>query len=76
MNVLMKALRATVTIGPHIKRWIWSDGKFQAKRAMILLIGLIILMIGYQFIPHEMPYIMESLDQLSDIIGYADDSLQ
>jgi len=42
---------------------------------MTLLIGLIILMIGYQFIPHEMPYIMESLDQLSDMIGYADSEL-
>lgn len=69
---IAKALKALVTIGPSIKQWIFSDGKFQTKRAAILLIALVILMIGYQLIPHEMVHIIDSLDQVSDMIGYSD----
>lgn len=69
--MFIKALKALITIGPSIKQWIFSDGKFQTKRAILLLVALVILMFGYHFIPHEMEYIIKSLDEVSDMIGYS-----
>lgn len=70
--MIAKLIRGLITVGPSLKRWIFSDGKFQTKRAIILLVSMVLLMIGYHFIPHEMTAIIDSLDKVSDMIGYAE----
>ena len=67
---IAKILNVAMMVGPKIKSWIYSDGKYNKSRVVILIIALVVITIGYIFIPHEMPYVIEALDQVSDIIGY------
>lgn len=58
-------------IAPAVKGWIFSDGKFNVKRTILLLIFLVVLGLGYHFIGEEgVNFALEHLDDVSDIIGY------
>lgn len=73
MNIkLLANLAGTfMSIAPKIKGWIFSDGKFSTKRAGILLIALVVLVIGSAFMDVEHIHaITDALDEISDIIGY------
>lgn len=70
---MLKLLKVFTAIGPGIKSWIWSDGKFNAQRALILLAGLAILSLMYHFLGEAGTVaVLEFLDELSDMIGYAE----
>lgn len=66
-----KLLGGLMKILPNVKGWIWSDGKFNVKRSIILLIFLVVLGLGYHFLGEEgVNFLLHNLDEISDIIGY------
>ena len=56
---------------PNVKAWIFADGKFNPKRALILL-----LVMGFvAFLVHTLGFeqtaqVIELTDEVSDLIGY------
>lgn len=68
-----------MTIGPklvpllsNLKALIWADGKFRLDRSIVLLCTLILLVISLRYVtPTELEFIIELLDDVSDILGYA-----
>lgn len=69
---IITAVGALGKIGGKLKGWIFADGKFNASRAVTLIVGGVFTGVGYAYIPEYMPEIYDKLDQLSDMIGYAD----
>lgn len=54
-----------------IKNWIFSDGKFNPIRALILLCSFILLLLSLRYFSHDdIIFALDQLDELSDIIGY------
>lgn len=55
-----------------LKMWLFADGKFQLDRAVIILLGFIILLVAiHVFGFAQVEVAIELLDELSDIIGYS-----
>lgn len=70
---LMKAVKAVAMIGPGLKSWIFSDGKFNMQRAMVLIVGMVILSVMYHALgPEGVSFVMDMLDEFSDAVGYED----
>lgn len=68
---LMRAVKAVAMIGPGIKSWIFADGKFNVQRAMILIVGMVILSVMYHVLgPEGVNFVMGMLDEFSDAVGY------
>lgn len=62
-----------VSIGPKLKGWIFSDGKFNEQRALSILAALIIMLVASHFVGiTELAEIIDLLDEVSDIFGYAE----
>ena len=67
----LKSLKILTSVGPTLKSWIFADGKFSPKRALILLITLVVLFLGIHFIGVEnVTSAVDMLDEVSDVIGY------
>ena len=72
-RLLVNVVSMFTSIAPKIKGWIFSDGKFQPTRAIIIIVALALLMVGTTFMePEEMKAVTEALDNVSDAIGYSD----
>lgn len=70
---LLSVIKAVTTIGPGLKRWIFSDGKFNLHRALSLILIMCMLTVMYVHIgPDGIEDVLEFLDEVSDIIGYAE----
>lgn len=55
----------------NLKAFIFSDGKFRLDRSIVLLCALVIMIVGLNYISaNELEVIIESLDEVSDILGY------
>lgn len=62
-----------VSVGPKLKGWIFSDGKFQLNRALTLLAALVVMLVASQFVGiAELTAIINLLDEVSDIFGYVE----
>lgn len=72
-RLLVNVVSIFTSIAPKIKGWIFADGKFQPTRAAVILIALAMLMLGTTFMePEEMKAVTDALDDVSDMIGYAE----
>lgn len=70
---MLKILKVITALGPNLKQWIWSDGKFHMERACILLAALIVMGVMYSTLGEEgMRVVLSFLDEFSDTIGYAE----
>lgn len=69
-QLLAKLIPATLKVIPMIKSAIWSDGKFNLQRAIVLLVAMTLLGFGFYYIPEYMAVMLDSLDEVSDIIGH------
>lgn len=73
MNKYTGIVKIIAAVGPNLKRWIFSDGKFSIKRAGILLASLIVLILSIEYFGAANTEIaLGFLDSLSDILGYAE----
>ena len=64
-------LNVLLVVVPSVKRWIFSDGKFVPKRAIILIITLVLLTLGTHFFGEDtVNSAVDALDEVSDVIGY------
>lgn len=67
----MKWVKLLAKVLPSAKSWIFSDGKFNFKRAGVLLVALILIVLGVEFFGYEtMNQSVDLLDEVSDIVGY------
>jgi hypothetical protein len=65
-------VRLIAAIGPNLKSWIFADGKFSFKRALLLIVSLLILLFSVEYFGAANTEIaLTLLDSLSDILGYA-----
>lgn len=72
MNI-KSILNVFLAVGPSVKSWIFSDGKFVPKRAIILIVTLVLLTLGTHFFGEEtVNSAVDALDEISDVIGYGD----
>ncbi len=56
---------------PTIKGAVFSNGKFEPKRAGMLLAGSVLLGVSVHFLGAEnTAFVVDQLDDVSDIIGY------
>lgn len=68
---ILNAIPKVLPLFANLKSYIFSDGKFRMDRSIVLLCALVILLIGSYFIgAKEIELIIESLDEVSDILGY------
>lgn len=70
-----KALTAATNIlkgvAPAIKSWVFSDGKFQKTRAIMLAVFFALLVLSIDYIGSEQTSMaVKMLDDISDIVGY------
>ena len=73
MKRLVTVVKLISTIGPNIKRWIYSDGKFNSSRAAMLIVALLVVMVSLQLIgPENTQLAIKMLDEISDIFGYTE----
>lgn len=57
----------------NVKSWIFPDGKFSLERTIVLLVALAILLFASAILsPEQLTLAVELLDEVSDIIGYAE----
>lgn len=69
----LAGLKVIANLLPNIKRWVFSDGKFNPQRALIMLAFFVaILAGGYFFGFDEVMIAVGILDDVSDAIGYED----
>ena len=66
------AVKLFIGLAPNLKGWIFADGKFKPLRALILLgffaiITFTVWLLGMD----NTAIIIEMLDDISDILGYA-----
>lgn len=56
----------------NLKGYIFSDGKFNLQRSLILLLALALLIVATNYIAvGDLQLIIEMLDEVSDIFGYS-----
>ena len=72
IQLIGKVATLLTSVGPKLKTWIYSDGKFNKTRSVILLAASVLIGLGYYLMPHEMEHIITTLDQVSDILGYSE----
>lgn len=73
MNKYSGIAKLITSIGPGLKAWIFSDGKFNIKRASILLLSFVVLIFSVEYFGAANTEIALSLlDSLSDIFGYSE----
>lgn len=73
MNKYLGIAKLAVGLLPKVKSMIFSDGKFNLKRALVLLIGGGVIGTGVYFLGYDnTAAVLDLLDELSDMIGYAE----
>ena len=73
MNKYTGIVRIIAAVGPSLKSWIFADGKFSAKRAVLLLVSMVVLILSVEYFGAANTEIaLGFLDSLSDIFGYAE----
>lgn len=66
-------IKLAIGILPSLKGWIFADGKFKPIRALILLASFIVLLFSINYFgAAEVEIALDMLDEVSDIIGYAE----
>lgn len=69
---IAKIISGVIKIAPMVKQWIFSDGKFNINRALILLAFFIALLAGCYFLGVDtVSQTIDMLDDVSDQIGYS-----
>lgn len=73
MNKYLGIAKLAVGLLPKVKGMIFSDGKFNLKRALILLVGGAVIGAGVYFLGYDnTAAALDLLDELSDMIGYVE----
>ncbi|ELI5427413.1 hypothetical protein RRJ83_000469 [Vibrio parahaemolyticus] len=73
LKAIASAMNIITPIASKLKTWIFSDGKFNLKRAVILLLSACLIGGSVHYMGYEQTeQIIELVDQASDIIGYAE----
>lgn len=73
MKLPLGLIKLFIGAGPSIKGAIFSDGKFKPKRAVILLVGFVLITGSMYFFGADNTEVaIELLDDLSDSMGYAE----
>jgi hypothetical protein len=73
MRLPVGLIKTLIGAGPSIKSAIFSDGKFKQKRAVILLVGFVLITGSmYFFGADNTEMAIDLLDDLSDSMGYAE----
>ena len=69
---IARVLTAVIKIAPLVKGWIFSDGKFNLQRSIMLLLFFVALMVGvYVMGVDTVSDTVDILDDVSDQLGYA-----
>lgn len=68
----LKPVKILTSVLPKAKEWIFSDGKFQVQRALVLLLALALLGVMTHYLGADTTTeVVDMLDDVSDVIGYA-----
>ncbi|MBE5156664.1 hypothetical protein HJ044_04840 [Vibrio parahaemolyticus] len=73
MNIkaILSAVNIITPVAGKLKKWVFSDGKFNIKRAGVLLLAACLIGGSLNYLGVEQTeQIIEMTDQVSDIIGY------
>ncbi len=66
-----KMIAGVITKASDIKKAVFSDGKFSPKRAAIMILAFIVIIVSIEIVGVErVEMAVELLDSVSDAIGY------
>lgn len=71
LKAIGSLLNIVTPVAGKLKKWIFSDGKFNIKRAGVLLLAACLIGGSVNYLGVEQTeQIIQMTDQVSDIIGY------
>ncbi|AUR86166.1 TMhelix containing protein [Vibrio phage 1.083.O._10N.286.52.B9] len=70
---MLTVIKASIPMIPMVKQFIFSDGKFNIKRSVVLFAFLIAIgVMTYAIGIDNTTEVIDLLDDVSDVIGYDD----